>query len=128
MFAVLLKIFESVVGVITVEQRLFLMRAAWVTFVSAHILWVCGWLAILGPVMSSPFAHADTLDQLTKIVTEDRIDRLQREILSTRVLQCQAIAGTKTRDLYTDLLQELWDKYKSMRPLTDPRVPSCGEL
>lgn len=107
------------------EQRVFLMRSAWVAFVSIHILWVCGWLTPVG--VSSPFAHSDSLDTLTKLVMEDRIDRLQREILNTRASQCHAAPDSATRELHKEILDDLWAKYKKLA-LADPRVPRCDEL
>lgn len=116
---------EALFGLQSKEQRLFIMRTGWVVFVSAHIMWVCGWLAPLS--LASPFAHADVLAQLTKVVTDDRIDRLQRELLDMRVKQCGMAIGSPDRELYSKLVNELWGKYKELTG-TDPRLPECKDL
>lgn len=111
---------------ITKEQRVLIMRTGWVTFVSAHIMWVCGWLAFAG--LSSPFANATSLETLTKLVMEDRVDRLQREILDTRTKQCKSTSESEMQ-LYTELLNDLYLKYQALQGKS-PLVPDChrGDL
>lgn len=46
---------------LNVAQRGLLIRVGWISLVSFHIFWVCGWLSVLG--LSPPFAQASDIQQ-----------------------------------------------------------------
>lgn len=122
MDALLLRIIDAI-G-LTREQQRFIVRAMWVTLVSIHILWVCGWLAFFGVV--SPFASATSLDQISSDLRGDRIERLETEILAVRKEQCHADTP-EIRSQYSERLQELVTKYESIAR-KEPRIPACDEV
>lgn len=112
---------------LTKEQQRLIVRSGWVLFVSFHIAWVCGWLAVLG--MGSPFALADEQKQLAEVIKGDRIDRLEHDILGIRQDQCKAYkeGNMPAERLYAERLQELLNKYYSLTQ-RNARVPACDEV
>jgi hypothetical protein len=115
---------------LTQPQLQFLTRAAWVIFVSFHILWVCGWLTALG--LMAPFASAQdlvkqntVLQQLASQLLDDQLHKLDYDIFQLRVQQCHAPADKK--DQYAVRLQELINGYAKLTKQY-PRVPPCDEL
>lgn len=109
---------------ITREQQALLIRTAWVVFVSAHVAWVCGLLAFAG--LDSPFARADALKEMQQTVTQDRIDRLDKEILDLRGKQCKATTD-EAKSLYGSRMKELADKFEALSH-REARIPRCDEL
>jgi hypothetical protein len=122
----LLDFFVNGLG-LTKEQRALLMRAAWFTVVSGHILWVCGGLTVVG--LASPFARAETTIRLAEEMRADRIERIEHEILTTRQDQCKAIKenNVAAARLYNERIQELQTKlfYLGQR---EARIPGCNEV
>lgn len=112
-------------SVITKEQRIFLMKSGWFIIVSVHILWVCGWLGFMG--VSAPFAMANELREAVQGLKEDRIERLDQQILTIRIAQCRSQPDTPAREMYTERLNELYRKYKELKQ-EEPRIPRCDEI
>ena len=115
---------------ITRQQLQLLIRAAWVVFVSFHILWVCGWLSILG--LATPFATAAevekqnaTLQTVAAQLLDEQLHKLDYEVFQLRVQQCHA--PSDKREQYALRLQELINSYAKLTKQY-PRVPSCDEL
>jgi hypothetical protein len=121
--AELIEFLISSVG-LTKQQMTFLTRTFWVVFVSFHILWVCGWLTVFG--LAPPFASAVESSQIIQDIKDERIERLDRDILTIRTSQCQA-TDPKAKAQYTERLQELINKYWQVAQRA-PRVPGCDEV
>lgn len=116
---------------LTREQQGLIMRATWFGFVSFHILWVCGWLTLIG--LESPFVHAEDMRRQSADVHQaiidlrmDRIERLEHDILQLRVSQCQANTPESRRQ-YGERLAELISRFQSLAA-REPRVPRCDEI
>ena len=116
-------VFSKVLGLDGNQQKI-VIRVAWVAFVSFHIAWVCGWLAVVG--LAAPFADAQSVQQAVQGIREDRIERLDSQILLIRTSQCKATT-TEAREMYYSRLVELIEKYRVLSG-KEPRVPGCGEL
>lgn len=101
------------------------MRASWVVIVTAHILWVCGWLAMLG--LGTPFAKADEVRDLSREMRADRIERLEQQIINTRIAQCRSEPNSAAREQYSERLQELIHRFREIAH-EEPRVPKCDEV
>ncbi|MGH7743931.1 MAG: hypothetical protein ACREQ5_03810 [Candidatus Dormibacteria bacterium] len=85
------KLFSLGFGLNPKTQGLIL-RVAWVSIVSFHILWVCGWLAFIG--LASPFAKAEDFARLAKNVQISATINLSRELRDEYGVYCES----KTRD------------------------------
>lgn len=101
------------------------MRAGWVTFVSMHILWACGWLGLFGAL--APFASAQDLQTVIREFRESRLEVIQQQILSTRFQQCRTALDSAPRAQYTSRLDELYTQYKHLSGDKEPRVPNCDQ-
>lgn len=111
---------------LTKDQRSFIMRAGWVTFVSIHILWVCGWLQVLG--FAAPYALANEFNSVATEIRASRLETLQQQILSTRYSQCRTASDSPPRIQYNARLDDLYQKYIELSPNgKPPRVPSCDQ-
>lgn len=112
------------------EMQVFLVRTTWVLFVTFHILWVCGWLTITG--LAPPFAAAADYAKAVEIkeianqIKEDRRERLEHDILTTKTSYCKATNEDAKRQ-YAERVQELIDKYYQIDH-NNPRVPNCDEV
>lgn len=97
------------------------------SFVSGHILWVCGFLAAIG--LPSPFARADTLDKLNATMMSDRAERIEHEILTIKQDQCKAQKENNEAAvrLYTERLQDLRTKFYELTH-REARSPTCDEV
>jgi hypothetical protein len=113
------------------DQQVLITRAAWVLFVTFHILWVCGWLSILG--LAPPFAvaadaakQAADFKEITVQLKEDRLERLEHDILTIKTSYCKATNEDAKRQ-YAQRVQELIDRYYKIDH-NNPRVPNCDEV
>ena len=89
-----------------------------------HICWVCGWLTLFG--LAPPFADAQSSKEVIIEVRQERLERLEHDILQVRSLQCHATTPD-TKQQYTERLSELISKYKVLSGQY-PRVPGCDEV
>jgi hypothetical protein len=77
---------------LTREVQVILVRAVWVIFVTFHIMWVCGWLGILG--LAPPFAaaaeyaKASEIKEMANQLKLDRLERLEHDILTVKTSYC----------------------------------------
>jgi hypothetical protein len=102
------------------KGRTLLIRLAWVSFVTGHILWVCGWLAWMG--VASPFARASDFDTLQQNAALSATIAVQRELRDEYAAQC-VTADPVVRvqlDHYIDVLQAQYHK------LTNTYYPDPG--
>jgi hypothetical protein len=53
---------------LNMDQRGLLIRVGWVALVTGHILWICGFLGVVG--LHTPFAEAGAFDDLRQSVSE----------------------------------------------------------
>lgn len=112
------------------EAQVVVVRAVWVIFVTVHILWVCGWLSILGAAppfaAAAEYAKAEEIKEITKQLKEDRLERLEHDILTVKTSYCKATNDEAKRQ-YAQRVQELIDKYYKI-DYKNPRVPTCDEV
>ena len=112
------------------QQQQLIVRAAWVVFVTFHILWVCGWLGIFG--LAPPFAvaaeYAKKADFQTIVeqIKQDRLERLEHDILTVKTSYCKA-QNEESKRQYAQRVQELIDRYYAIEH-NNPRVPNCDEV
>ena len=115
---------------LTREQQVLITRAAWVVFVTFHILWVCGWLGFLG--LAPPFAaaaeyaKAAEIKEIAQQLKLDRLERLEHEILTVKTSYCKA-DNQEAKRQYAQRVQELIDRYYAIEH-NNPRVPNCDEV
>lgn len=124
-------ILETVFGTLTKEQRSFIVRGTWISVVSFHMIWVCGWISFAG--LEAPFAKAADLVQatqnltlITKQLLEDREERLDLAIQTVKAQQCRTAVDSPARQNYTDRLNELRRKYVEITG-REPHIPRCDE-
>lgn len=81
---------------INTEQEGLLLRAAWVVLMSAHVAWVCGWLAFLG--LQTPFVQAGELERKVASLVAKQ-DATDRKIDAVDTLLRQQLAMSKAADI-----------------------------
>lgn len=103
----------------------------WRAAIVGQVFWLYGFLTPVG--FPPPFARVETVaalqtdvGQIVDGLKQDRIDRLEGEIFSTRRLQCQAQTDEQKR-AYSDRLRELVDKFRRITNAY-PRMPGCDEV
>lgn len=109
---------------VTKEQQVLIIRTIWVLLVTGHMLWTWGALAFLG--IAPPFAVAQDLKDVVKTLNQDRLERTEQLILTTKRDYCKA-TNEDARRLYADHLQELIDRAESISGKA-PFVPRCDEV
>jgi hypothetical protein len=115
---------------LTREVQVILVRAVWVIFVTFHIMWVCGWLGILG--LAPPFAaaaeyaKASEIKEMANQLKLDRLERLEHDILTVKTSYCKA-DNQEAKRQYAQRVQELIDRYYAIDH-NNPRVPNCDEV
>jgi membrane carboxypeptidase/penicillin-binding protein len=76
--------------------------------------------------MAAPFADAASSKEVIEEVRQERLERLEHDILQVRGLQCHATVQD-VKQQYTERLAELIGKYKYLSGQY-PRVPGCDEV
>ena len=90
---------------------------------SFHIALACGLLAPWYP----GFASAAEVHALQEAAKQDRVTRLQVEILDLRQKQCRAEAGSEIKRLLTIPLQDNLQTYKTLTGVDYP-LPACSDF
>lgn len=108
----------------TKDQQALILRAGWVGLVSIHILWVCGWLSAFG--VEAPFAYSSYTASALAEMRQDRVERIDHNILTVRSSQCHATTP-EARSQYGERLAELVATYIRLSG-KEPRIPKCDEV
>jgi len=101
-------------------QQAAILRVAWVAFVTFHIAWVCGWLAVFG--LGSPYAKAGDLSKLAQNVQISARISLVREIRDAMYARCQA-KETTIRDQLSVYIDKLQEEYVGVAGQRYPEMP-----
>jgi hypothetical protein len=117
---------EWVVRVIglTVEQQRLIVRVAWVSFMTFHVFWACGWLTVVG--LATPFASASEVKDLVQEVRDARKEALEKDLIQIRGFQCRAETQDAKQN-FTIKLQELIDRYYDLTR-KNPWIPDCRDV
>lgn len=118
-----LDLLERGLGLKPGQSRL-VIRIGWVAFVTAHILWVCGFLAGLG--IASPFAKAEESKAVNDMVLDLRVQILETSLLDARLRQCKADTP-ETKQYYYERLQEKMNQYFNITG-RNYKPPQCAEI
>jgi hypothetical protein len=117
-------VIEFVLGALNLskDQRALLVKSGWVTIVSVHILWICGWLVYIG--IAAPYVGSGQFSMFASSINDDRIDRIDNEIPTLVDRICDMSTNPTDKISYRRKLQTLISKYNKLAG-HDPHVPSC---
>lgn len=104
---------------LTPDQRRLLIRTLWVLMVSTHILWVCGFMAIVG--FPSPFAKASDVERIQQSADISARISLAQEIRAYSASRCRA-DDREPFDKIIDRLQIEYERITGAR-YPEPRCP-----
>lgn len=110
---------DEVLG-LTAQQRTVVFRAAWVSTLTVHILWACGWFTAFG---LSGFARADELREHAQFLSRIEIQLLEKAMFDTRVTQCRATQ----KQVYAERLQEMLTRHREAAGV-GYQLPSCADV
>lgn len=100
-----------------------MLQIAWVSFVTIHILWVCGWLGFIG--LQTPFAKAAAFDELQQSSNITASLSIAQEIRAQVQLLCETFNPT-SRNTIIATIDKLQVDYMRYSPTHQPYpVPSC---
>jgi hypothetical protein len=101
------------------DQRRMLLRILWVIFVTTHILWVCGFLAIFG--LPSPFAKASDVERIAQSADISARISLAQEIRTYAAARCKA----DDQEPYNRIIERLQIDYELITGAryAEPRCP-----
>ncbi len=105
------------------RQRSLFLQIAWVSFVTFHILWVCGWLGFAG--LATPFARAADFNQLQASSNITASLSIAQEIRAQVQLLCETLNPTSRNAIITtiDKLQVDYIRYSPSHQSYP--LPSC---
>jgi len=99
------------------QQQRLIVRIGWVSLVSVHIAWVCGWLAAIG--LHAPFAYAGDVEKLQRTVNLSAQLNLAQEIRSQTVAKCRS-QDQQVKEALARYIETLQQEYAA---LTNTRYP-----
>lgn len=101
------------------DQRRTIIRVLWVLFVTTHILWVCGFLALVG--LPSPFAKASDVERIAQSADISARISLAQEIRAYAAARCRA-EDPEPYDRIIERLQIEYERLTGSR-YSEPRCP-----
>ncbi len=100
-----------------------LIRVGWVSIVSIHIAWVCGWLGFVG--LATPFARAADVQDIQKTLRVSAEIQLQSELRAQKNMWCKN-TDEKTRETIMHRIDELRRNLREIARIEDGTAePQC---
>lgn len=103
------------------KQRGLIMRVSWITFVTVHIFWVCGWLTVFGVI--SPFADAADLAELQRTAAVSARLSLAQEIRTQLLAKC-LVTDPRVKESLAVTIDKLQIEYSQYAGTRYPE-PKC---
>lgn len=108
---------------LTVSALLFFGGA----LMTVHVLWICGWLTILG--FAEPYAYAGDVNNLQMRVVSLQASRLDNDLRDAKTKICLAVQqrNQTVLDAWGRILEQVKQQYRDQLG-REPHVLDCSEL